>query len=42
VPWEGAWVVGENTNTQVIPKTKSGDYQDEFEKDLINRKWIQL
>jgi len=41
IPWEGAWVVGEGTNTNVIPKIKSGDYQDEFEKGLINRKWIQ-
>ncbi len=41
VPWEGAWVVGENTLTQVISKTKSGDYQADFEKDMISRKWIQ-
>jgi hypothetical protein len=41
IPWEKAWVVGENTQGQLIPKTEAGYYQDEFEKQLKEKKWLK-
>ncbi len=41
IHWESAWVIGEKTNTQLIPKTDAGYYQDEFEKQLKKRNWLK-
>ena len=41
IPWDKAWVIGEKTNTQLIPRTDAGFYQDEFEKQLIERNWLK-
>jgi hypothetical protein len=41
IPWSNAWVVGENTMSQLIPKTEAAYYQDEFERQLKERKWLK-
>jgi len=41
IPWDNAWVVGENTNTKLIPKSEAEKYQASFEKQLKEKNWIE-
>jgi hypothetical protein len=40
ISWENAWVIGENTNATLIPKSEAASYQLQFENQLKEKKWL--
>jgi hypothetical protein len=40
IPWPGAWVVGQNTNTQMVDPGKAKDTQAGYEVELRRRGWL--
>jgi hypothetical protein len=40
-PWEGGWLIGENTTSSAVAPAEAGKYQEQFENEIKARGWIK-
>jgi len=40
-PWEGAWIIGENTTSTSVKPDEAAAYQNKFESEIKEKKWMK-